>query len=924
MSRQRSKVLVIQWARLGDLFHSRPLCVSALRELFPADVTLCCDARYESVVRDFPEVDYVIPVNLGKLTAEIRTDATLPDVLAGFIDLHREIGSFDVVINLTNCEAAAQFARSIHARQMYGYGFDDKGVLREFASRERSGQQHKHISEVWSALISDDARALPLMAIGTDVIKKHSTSIALICDAGSAERSLTVETIDHILSHLSDLGAQRIVLLGSTSAPAVKHSSIVTDLRGMTTLADLKVLLSEAEAVIGPDTGALHYAAALGKPVLGIFLDGASPEATGPLTKKSRTVVAQRQDDAFQNELASALTSFIDNSPSDMELSPDIQETRCQLSIVISEYGQTHYADKLLQCLDACELPQNTELIVMSSGLDTFNMQVALSRTNVLADATESKRSFAKVCNRGALIARGEWLMFLNDDCELEPSAFSCLWQSRSSSEIVGPVLRNWDGTIQSAGYTFDGYEVNEAHSTDIATNSVIHGVSAAAMLVSRDVLYSLGGFDTGFRNGYEDVDFCLRAHARGIRTHIANCNVVHFKGSSPERFDCDCDNLERLKSRWSESRPPKRASQRSKTSATPLLIFSDERQESAGAMLRWVDPLNRCGLRLGKDFGWLNTVNANEETARDALRSASSVIVFRSVSSDVARKSILNWQAERNGPLCYDCDDLLIGRFPRDSQREVARRSFEVAVREIASHADILTAPNEHLFSQFGKVQARRIVINTLPLHLHLMTRATHRRVSEFRIGYAGSTVHQTDLAIVAPAIEQLLESDESFRFYWWGAHPAGLSNHPQVRRGGGWIDDYSAHVRRIQNANIDLWIAPLGDAPHNSMRSVIKAFEYIGCGAPCLFSDVDPFRRELQTVTPHLLVENTTGAWIDAIKHWRSADELSTYHSESTRAKAMITQLGQNRTAYRQLIRMLPLHSQKDSACAHGALIS
>ena len=149
-------------------------------------------------------------------------------------------------------------------------------------------------------------------------------------------------------------------------------------------------------------------------------------------------------------------------------------------------------------------------------------------------------------------------------------------------------------------------------------------------------------------------------------------------------------------------------------------------------------------------------------------------------------------------------------------------------------------------------------------------------------------------------------------------------MSNNPQVRRGGDWLSDYSSHVHRIQNANIDLWIAPLGDAPHNSMRSAIKAFEYIGCGAPCLFSNVDPFRRELGSVTPHLLVENTTDAWSEAIEHWRTVDELSTCHSELASARVLITQLSQDRTSYRQFIKMLRQHSPSYLKCTRSELVA
>ncbi len=920
---QRSKILVIQWARLGDLFHSRPLCALALREYCPADVTLCCDGRYESVVREFPEVDCVLPVNLSCLTAQLRTDASLPDVLADLIELRNLVQSYDVVINLTNHATAIQFARAADAQQKLGYGFDSTGVLKQLEPTAQGHHPRKHVAAVWSSLIAANVDALPLMTIGIDVKKRAELTIAIVCDAGSKERSLSSVTIENIIEAVRARSSSQIVLLGSSTIPPIITHAGVSDLRGLTSLSDLRTLLGEAESVIGPDTGALHYAAALGKQVLGIYLDGASPVVTGPLTAMTRSIVASKQDGIFQNNLRSTLCDWLDSSAAQQQLVlSSSHASRCPLSIVVTEYGQTHYTDRLLQCLSNCLLPAGSEIIVMSSGLDQLDLQIALARKNAVADATDRKRSFAEVCNRGALLARGEWMLFLNDDCEIQPSAFWTLWDCRTENTVVGPILRNWDGTIQSAGFTFDGNQVRETYTTDFSSKDAIQGVSAAAMLISRMAFYSLGGFDTGFHNGYEDVDLCLRAQARGLSMKLADCNVTHYKGSSPERYDRDNDNQIRLNQRWSAVQHSKGQLSRQMNLVTPLIIFSDEQQTSASAMLRWVNPLMRCGLRLGKDFNWLCTADSNDGSTHVALQNASAAIVFRAVSNDSIRAQIVNWQADHYGPLCYDCDDQLMGRFSTDSPREQSRRAYENAVSEIASKADILTAPNKFLFDQFGATSARQIVINTIPLQIHFAARAKRQAFKEFRIGYAGSTVHQTDFAIVAPALEQMLEADESIRFYWWGAHPAGLSNHPQVRRGGDWLSDYSAHVRRIQNVGIDLWIAPLGEAPHNSMRSPIKAFEYIGCSAPCLFSNVDPFRRELGSVAPHLLVENTTHAWIEAITHWRTAEERSTYYSELANARLLIAQLSQDRTAYRQFVNMLPQYSPTKVKRIRGAL--
>lgn len=912
MSQRRSKILVIQWARLGDLFHSRPLCEAALRKFTLADLTFCCDERYEDVVREFPEVDSVLPVNLSKIAAQLRTDASLPDALADLIDLQNTVDSHDVVINLTNHPVAIQLARTVSAQIKLGYGLDGENKLSEIEPPVNAASQPKHVASIWASLVEDSYALTIPMCIATEAESAKISSLGIICDAGSPERSLTPETLNTILAILNENQLQDIVLLGANTGEAVSFET-ARDLRGKTTLAQLRSILGTVEMVIGPDTGALHFAAALGKKVFGIYLDGAKPEQTGPLTANSNCITAQAQDISFQLHLRKALNEWVANrSKVESELCTSSKLNVCPLSIVIPEYGQTHYADRLLECLSYCELPKGAEIIVMSSGLDTLDLRIALERQNVLADATQLPRTFAQVCNRGAGLAKGEWLLLLNDDCEITKDSFTTFWQNRCTDSILGPILRNWDGTIQSAGFIFDGIDVREIVSTGVQSPITIDGVSAAAMLIERNTYFILGGFDPNFQNGYEDVDFCLRAGERGVSVKLVGSSVTHYKGSSPGRYFADDQNLKYLQEKWSNAKKAQRhLSSRIKHPATSLIIISDELSDSAGALLRWIDPLKRCGLKIGKDFNWISTSNTDAEGCRLALQDASAVIIFRSVSNSSIRKEVLHWQMGASGPLCYDCDDLLTGRFTLGSRRETNRRIFEDGIRELVQSADILTAPNALLFEQFDKVSGRRIVLETKPLPLHISARVPKQKSVNYRIGYAGSAVHQTDFAIVAPALEELLESDETVQFYWWGTHPGRLSNHPQVRRGGEWMSDYAAHVRRIQKADIDLWIAPLGNAPHNTMRSAIKAFEYIGCDAPCLFSNVAPFSRTLSSLAPHLLVNNHTSDWVDAIKHWHIASESSTYNNELSNARKTFATLSQNRTSYKQFIRMLPLNS-------------
>jgi len=76
--------------------------------------------------------------------------------------------------------------------------------------------------------------------------------------------------------------------------------------------------------------------------------------------------------------------------------------------------------------------------------------------------------------------------------------------------------------------------------------------VTAACMLVRREVFDQVEQFDEGFKNGFEDVDLCLKIRERGWRIIYRPDSVVyHLESQSPGRKAHETDNARRLRERW-------------------------------------------------------------------------------------------------------------------------------------------------------------------------------------------------------------------------------------------------------------------------------------------------------------------------------------------------------------------------------------
>jgi len=144
---------------------------------------------------------------------------------------------------------------------------------------------------------------------------------------------------------------------------------------------------------------------------------------------------------------------------------------------------------------------------------------------------------FAGGCNLGIAHARGTTLGFVNPDVEFDTGWLPPLLDALDSgAAIAAPVLREPDGSVQSAGHRLyaDG-------STSPIVEAPVPGefgrpdyASAACWVLRRSVFGDVGGFDESyFPAYYEDVDLALRARSAGGTVVVGASSVTHHRGAS-------------------------------------------------------------------------------------------------------------------------------------------------------------------------------------------------------------------------------------------------------------------------------------------------------------------------------------------------------------------------------------------------------
>ena len=168
--------------------------------------------------------------------------------------------------------------------------------------------------------------------------------------------------------------------------------------------------------------------------------------------------------------------------------------------------------------------------------------------------------NFSAACNAGAAAAKGDLLLFLNNDIEiLEPDWLEELvrWALLPEIGIVGPKLLYPDGSIQHAGVVFGIGLVAHIFSRAAEGTATVFGspdcyrnylaVTGACQMMRRQVFDELGGFDERLRLSFSDVVLCLEAWKAGYRVvYTPYARLLHHESYTRKREDSAKD-MERL-----------------------------------------------------------------------------------------------------------------------------------------------------------------------------------------------------------------------------------------------------------------------------------------------------------------------------------------------------------------------------------------
>ena len=247
--------------------------------------------------------------------------------------------------------------------------------------------------------------------------------------------------------------------------------------------------------------------------------------------------------------------------------------------IILNRNGLSH-----LRVLfeDFCEKTNysNFEIIVVDNGSTDSSIDFLKSLKDLPIRIIENKEnvSFSKGNNDAAKIAKGEYILLLNNDIEPTFGWLNELMGTIIYNDNVGAVgaklvypyiyddKNQYSFTIQHAGdifreefkpnclynaYNLDKFSQN-IFDKSLSFNKKCLLVTGAVYLTKKDIYLELGGLDEDFWYGYEDVDFNLRLYENGYDVVLASSALLfHHESATPRESTVIGYNSDLLCKKW-------------------------------------------------------------------------------------------------------------------------------------------------------------------------------------------------------------------------------------------------------------------------------------------------------------------------------------------------------------------------------------
>lgn len=590
------------------------------------------------------------------------------------------------------------------------------------------------------------------------------------------------------------------------------------------------------------------------------------------------------------------------------------------VSVIIPSKDQPGYLSHCIESLlDTTDYP-NLELVIVlhqTTDPDIPSILDELAKLEILEGRLQVLRNdapfnYAALCNQGAAVARGEHLLFLDNDTEFIQAA----WLTRLLGHLeqkdvaaVAPRLSNPDGAFPTLNQTprilgmrpfagqmtkpgsnllEPGYFGNQLVAQDVSA------LSGSCFLIRAEYFRALNGFDENNTPIHEPIlDICLRLRQKNLRlVWTPWVDVVHRDKATRQRLGTQFNEQHAIEATLESEQDfimrkylPQLANDpyyhrhlslqepyaiephavidwdtrfhdRLRVLGTPLTGGAGEYR-----MLAPFRAVQKAGLAQCCQVHPIGRLQQRVLNPIELARAAPDTLIIQQAIDNL---QILRMRQYRKyNPdifVAYSVDDI-IGNLPKKHYLyNFQIREGKSRLREALSLSDRLIASTEPI-AEFCKDMIEDIVIvpNCIEGERWLPLVPARNHGKRPRVGWAGAQQHLGDLEMIKEVVEA---THKEVDWIFMGMCPDSLKpfvheEHPFV--------PLNQYPEKLATLALDLAIAPLEQVIFNEGKSNLRLLEYGMMGWPVVCSNVYPYRTNNAPVTR---VENITEQWVDAIR--------------------------------------------------------
>ena len=214
-----------------------------------------------------------------------------------------------------------------------------------------------------------------------------------------------------------------------------------------------------------------------------------------------------------------------------------------EVSIVIPVFNQFRFTQACLASLQENQERERFEVIVVDDCSTDETAEAVPRIPGIVYLRNETNSGFIASCNFGAGKARGNYLLFLNNDTLVKPGWLTALldtFAEEPGAGIVGSKLVYPDGRLQEAGGIIwrdaSGWNYGKFDDPEKPEYNYLREVdycSAAAFAIPKALFHSVGGFDSRYAPAYyEDTDLAFKVRKAGYKVlYQPLSEVIHYEG---------------------------------------------------------------------------------------------------------------------------------------------------------------------------------------------------------------------------------------------------------------------------------------------------------------------------------------------------------------------------------------------------------